>query len=95
MRTLEEEDTALDQWLDLKLIINRNRNRNNLEAYESLMCLEGQDKENVRHILPLVNIMLTISPSTAECERGFSAMNKIKIGSRIYEPGYIEKSDEN
>ena len=46
------------------------------------MCLEGQDRENVQHILPLVNIMLTISPSTAECERGFSAMNKIKIESR-------------
>ena len=43
--TDEEKDTAIDQWLDLKLIINRKRNRNNLEAYESLMCLEGQDRE--------------------------------------------------
>ena len=80
--TDEEKDAALDQWLDLKLIIDRNRNRNTLEAYESLMCLEGQDIENVKHILPLVNIMLTISPSTADCERGFSAMNKIKTESR-------------
>ena len=46
------------------------------------MCLEGQDRENVKHILPLVNSMVTISPSTAVCERGFSAMNKIKIESR-------------
>ena len=59
--TDEEKDTALDQWLELKLIINRNRNKNTLEACESLMCLIGQDRENVQHILPLVNIMFTIS----------------------------------
>lgn len=78
--TQEEKDNAVGQWLDLKLIINRNRGT--LEAYESLMGVGGDDKENIKHILPLVNIMLTISPSTAECERGFSAMNKIKTGSR-------------
>ena len=38
--------------------------------------------DHISCILPLVNIMLTISPSTAECERGFSLMNGLKTQNR-------------
>ena len=32
----------------------------------------------MKHIMILILIMLTISPTTAECERGFSSVNNIK-----------------
>ena len=44
--------------------------------------LDYNDKDCIKYILPLVNIMLTISPSTAECERGFSTMNRVKTQGR-------------
>ena len=35
-------------------------------------------QESLGLVLKLVEIMLVISPSTAECEHGFSKMNRIK-----------------
>ena len=35
-----------------------------------------------KNILVLVDLMLTLSPSTAECERQFSSMNRIKTALR-------------
>ena len=35
-----------------------------------------------QNILVLVDLMLTLSPSTAECERQFSSMNRIKTALR-------------
>ena len=59
----------------------RNLNRPVVDAYESLIG----NKENVqhlKHVLVLLIIMLTISPTTAECERGFSLVNNIKSNIR-------------
>ena len=36
----------------------------------------------MKHIMILILIMLTISPTTAECERGFSSVNNIKTTAR-------------
>ncbi|KAG1674320.1 Nuclear pore complex protein Nup205 [Nymphon striatum] len=48
--------------------------------------LSEEEKDNAANhltaILPIINIMLTISPSTAQCERGFSAMNGLKTQYR-------------
>ena len=36
----------------------------------------------MKHIMILILIMLTISPTTAEYERGFSSVNNIKTTAR-------------
>ena len=36
----------------------------------------------MENILLLVEMMVAVSPSTAQCERGFSAMNRIKTPQR-------------
>ena len=36
----------------------------------------------MKHIMILILIMLTISPTTAECERGFNSVNNIKTTAR-------------
>ena len=36
----------------------------------------------MKHIMILILIMLTVSPTTAECERGFSSVNNIKTTAR-------------
>ena len=77
----EEKESACEEWIDLKMYIGRYINRPMVDAYESIMG--NQDIDHLRHILPLVSIMLTISPTTAECERGFSQMNKVKTQLRI------------
>ncbi|KAG1659359.1 Protein TAPT1 [Nymphon striatum] len=50
------------------------------EAYESVLA--DNQNDSLTAILPIINIMLTISPSTAQCERGFSAMNGLKTQYR-------------
>ena len=69
--TEDEKENAADEWLEMKLYISRNTNRGLIDAYESLLA--NQDVENIKNVMPLVNIMLTISP-----ERGFSHMNLVK-----------------
>ena len=77
----DERESGLEEWFDLKMEICKNLNRSVIDAYESLIR-NVADLDHLIHILPLVKIMLTISPSTAECERGFSQLNRIKTESR-------------
>ena len=77
----EERENALDQWLDLKLFIARNTDRPLLEAYESILS-PSNSTDHISCLFPLINIMLTLSPTTAECERGFSLMNGLKTQNR-------------
>ena len=80
--TEEDIENGLDQWLDLKFVISRTTKISVVDAYEQVLSTSHEDHERIKYMLPLVRIMLTISPSTAECERGFSAMNRIKTQSK-------------
>lgn len=73
----ETSTDALDQWLDLKLLLSQPTQRKLLprEVYSSLLA---NRPDNLRHILSIVEIMMVLSASTAVCERSFSAMNRIK-----------------
>ncbi|XP_067654440.1 zinc finger protein 862-like [Haliotis asinina] len=76
--TDEEKTKAVDEWLDLKMYMKDLVNQSLIDAYEFLVC-SGPDREsNLTNIFPLVNIMLTVSPSTADCESSFSRMNRLK-----------------
>ncbi len=50
-----------------------------LDEEENLL---SENPEHLSHIFLLVKLMLTLSPSTAICERGFSCMNWVKTTHR-------------
>ena len=54
-----------------------------IDAYETLVGLmNSAEVQHMKDIMILILIMLTISPTTAECERGFSSVNNIKTTAR-------------
>ena len=63
----------VDQWLNLKLFVSQPTQRK-LRPYEVYSPLLANKPDNLRHILPIVEIMMVLSASTAVCERSFSAM---------------------
>ena len=76
----EEKESIIDEWLDLKVYISRNLHHAVIDAYETLVGLmNSAEMQHMKHIMILILIMLTISPTTAECERGF---NNIKTTAR-------------
>lgn len=77
--TEEEKSNILREWTVLKNRVKKRRQDKLFDVYSELL---GSAAEEVKNILVLVNIMVTISPSTAECERQFSAMNNIKTALR-------------
>jgi hypothetical protein len=77
--TEEELDAAPDQWMELKSLMNTHRHLNTMDFYAFLLKAPPVD---LKDILPLVRIMVTLSPTTAKLERSFSAMKAIKSFQR-------------
>ena len=76
----EEEVNAIPmQWLYFKLHVSKQRNTDPKVLYRDLLL---QQPKNFRQFLPLIEIMLTFSMSTAIVERGFSHMNNVKDATR-------------
>ena len=75
----EEQSDAIEEWLELKLKMNSRRHLSPNDAYSGLLQSKPSD---LKSILVLVNIMMTLSPSTAKLERSFSAMKSIKTNLR-------------
>ena len=75
----EEKDEAIHQWTALKMRLNHQRMMKPLDAYSAL--LQAKPAE-LASILVLVKMMMTISASTAQCERSFSAMNQLKTNKQ-------------
>lgn len=63
-----EKEAGPDKWLDLKMYISRNVKRSVVDAYESILA--NKDVEHLKNILPLVQIMLTISPNDRRVRMG-------------------------
>ena len=67
------------EWVALKSYVVHFCGRPLLQVYGELL----RDRPaRFKNILVLVDLMLTLSPSTAECERQFSSMNRIKTALR-------------
>ena len=77
--TEEEVDAALEEWLVFKLHVSNLRTTDLRTVYRDLLI---QPPVTMKHFLPLIEIMLTHSMSTARVERGFSHMNIIKSSGR-------------
>lgn len=75
----EEKEKIPQEWMDLKMWLAQHRG-NKLDClYRDLL---SENPEHLSHILLLVKLVLTLSPSTAICERGFSCMNRVKTAYR-------------
>ena len=69
------------EWPALKMFMFKNRRKHKTEhMYKKLFS--SSLKEKFRNILMLIEIILVIPTSSAICERGFSAMKKIKTDWR-------------
>uniref|UniRef100_A0AAZ1X1X8 C17orf113 probable zinc finger domain-containing protein n=1 Tax=Oreochromis aureus TaxID=47969 RepID=A0AAZ1X1X8_OREAU len=75
----EEKEKIPQEWMDLKVWLAERRGRKVDCLYRALL---SENPEHLSHILLLVKLMLTLSPSTAICERGFSCMNRVKTTHR-------------
>uniref|UniRef100_A0A3P8R1F9 C17orf113 probable zinc finger domain-containing protein n=1 Tax=Astatotilapia calliptera TaxID=8154 RepID=A0A3P8R1F9_ASTCA len=75
----EEKEKIPQEWMDLKVWLAERRGRKVDCLYRDLL---SENPEHLSHILLLVKLMLTLSPSTAICERGFSCMNRVKTTHR-------------
>ena len=77
--TEEEERNITAQWPALRTRLVRQKAISPNDVFSNLLASRPDD---VKDCLVLLDLMLTLSPSTAKCERGFSAMNHLKCNLR-------------
>ncbi|XP_071953114.1 zinc finger protein 862-like [Antedon mediterranea] len=73
---------ALHEWSDMKLLIQINlQDKSYLDLWQ-IMLTKKPYCEDYKNILHLVQILLVMPISAAQCERGFSAQKRIKTDVR-------------
>ena len=77
----EEEQTAIPHEWPAFIASVKARKRTKT-AQEILSDLLASDQEGIRNLLILIRIMVTLSPSSASVERGFSQMKALKSAKR-------------
>ena len=87
--TEKEKESILDQWPMLRTRLSRQRANNPVGVFANLLASRSDD---VKECLVLLDLMMTLSPSTATCERSFSAMNQLKsnVRSRISQRSLVD-----
>ena len=73
--TEEEEKTIIAQWPALRTRLARQKAISPNDVFSNLLA-SGPD--DIKDCLILLDLMLTLSPSTAKCEGGFSALTHLK-----------------
>ena len=79
MLSEEDVDAVPREWLDFKLHVIKLRSSEPKSVYKDFLMAPPH---HIRHLMPLVQIMMTLSMSTAIVERGFSHMNIVKNSTR-------------
>ena len=78
----EEKEAILRDWTGVKLQIASLRTNPLMEVYQLMMEMKikqaAHGQQDSACMLKLFEFMMTISPSTSACERGFSRMNYLK-----------------
>lgn len=69
LQSVDVETASFREWTGLKTLIKKHRADKLFTVYTELL---QSRPEEIKNILPLVEIMVTVSPSMAECERQFS-----------------------
>lgn len=65
----------INEWQTLKVQVSLQRQYHPLDVYSSIL---KRNEDTLKNVNELIKIFLTISPSTASCERLFSSMNLVK-----------------
>ena len=78
----EEKEAILRDWTGVKLQIASLRTNPLMEVYQLMIEMKikqaAHGQQDSACMLKLFEFMMTISPSTSACERGFSRMNYLK-----------------
>ncbi|XP_036960656.1 uncharacterized protein LOC119023096 isoform X2 [Acanthopagrus latus] len=73
---------VLDKWQGLKILVSQNFKDKSYSGLWETMLTKEPYREDYKNILELVQLMLVLPISAAQCERGFSAQNRIKSSKR-------------
>ena len=73
--TTEDQAKIPEEWQQFKVRMSAMKGMPSQAALSQILKL---DEKLFVHISKLVELLLTISPSTAACERSFSSINRIK-----------------
>ncbi|KAJ7363201.1 hypothetical protein OS493_011482 [Desmophyllum pertusum] len=73
--TEKEQENIVHQWPMLRTRLSRQKANNSVEVFSNLLASRPDD---VKDCLVLLDLMMTLSPSTAMCKRSFSTMNQLK-----------------
>ncbi|XP_062616845.1 zinc finger protein 862-like [Saccostrea cucullata] len=76
-----EKAVVLSQWSLLKAKVRHLRHVSLVDIYSSVIAEDRQSK-HLPVICKVIEVMMTLSPSTASCERGFSTQNIVKTNRR-------------
>jgi len=77
----DQNQHVLDHYINLKVHLKQFK-KTSLTPQDVLVSVLRNKAYNLTNVLKVVEIALVLSPSTAECERGFSTMNRIKTSLR-------------
>lgn len=75
----EEKTSIIAQWPALRTRLVRQKASNPNDVFSNLLTSRP---DGIKDCVLLLDLMLTLSPSTAKCERGFSSMNQLKSNLR-------------
>ena len=85
--TTEEKSLAIKHWPLFRERISKLRKNPLVETFADILCRQAEDTKGM---ITLLEIMMTISPSTEACERGFFCMNLEKnISLQHFTRGHI------
>ena len=71
----DEKQRIIEQWPILRQRLARQKMHKTLDVFSNILMSPPDD---VKDCLVLIDLLVTLSPSTAKCERGFSTMNQLK-----------------
>ena len=77
--TAEEKTSIIAQWPALRTRLVRQKASNPNDVFSNLLTSRP---DGIKDCVLLLDLVLTLSPSTAKCERGFSSINQLKSNLR-------------
>ncbi|XP_067017850.1 zinc finger protein 862-like [Acropora muricata] len=78
-----EADVIPEEWFSLKVLVNTSFCDKDYSSLWGIMLTKVPYKKDFRNVLHLVEIMLVLPISAAQCERAVSAQNRIKSRLRV------------
>ena len=74
-----KKQRIIEQWPILRQRLARPKMHKSLAVFSNILMSPPDD---VKDCFVWIHLLITLSPSTAKCERGFSTMNQLKNSTR-------------